>query len=64
MLQQIMQMIPVPPRQHELRLHIIYTRSGIDLSALKDLHHEVGMNHTDHTDHADHTDHTDYLYEV
>ena len=28
-----------------------------NLSALKDLDHEVGIDHTNHTDHTDHTDH-------
>ena len=28
-----------------------------NLLALKDLDHEVGIDHTDHTDHKDHTDH-------
>ena len=37
-----------PIRQHEL---FIDHRETGNRSALKDLHHEVGVNHTGHTDH-------------
>ena len=33
-------------------------------SALKNLHHELGIDHTDDTDDTDHADHTDHLSEV
>ena len=53
-----------PTRQRELWITQI---SPANLSALKDLDHEVVTDRTDHadyTDHTDHTNHTDHLSEV